>query len=184
MPVTSAPARVHARMTVSEIISLYPQVKDILTEYGLHCFGCAFNALETLEEGCKGHGFDDSDVENLVTDLNDAIAALPPRPQLLTLTETAARAIGEIAKAEGKLGQGLAVISEGNGGFCMEFRDSTQADELVFSNVAVPDICIYATTMTLSHIGGSTIDFRDGRFKLDLGAATSDCACGGNCSCK
>ncbi len=180
----TVPARVHAGMTVSEIISLYPQVKDILAEYGLHCFGCAFNALETLEEGCKGHGFDDSDIENLVTDVNDAIAALPPREQILTLTEAAAKAIGDIAKTENRLGQGLAVISEGNGGFCMEFRETKLADERTFSNAAVPEVCIYASEMTLSHIGGSTIDFRDGRFKLDLeAAATSGCACGGSCSC-
>lgn len=170
-------------MTVSQIISLYPQTKDILSEYGLHCFGCAFNALESLEEGCRGHGFSVMDIDNLVGDLNDFISTQPAKPQELTVTESAARSILDIAQKEAKLGDVLVVIAEPNGGFCMEFRKEPATDEKIFSHVNVPDIRIVASPDTLNHIGGSTIDFREGRFKLDV-PDVAGCACGGKCNCK
>jgi len=31
---------------------------EILMKHGLHCIGCMFASVETLEQGCKGHGID------------------------------------------------------------------------------------------------------------------------------
>ena len=36
-------------------------------EYGMHCFGCPFSQMESLEDGCAAHG---SDVNELVEKLN------------------------------------------------------------------------------------------------------------------
>ncbi len=61
-----ASTAIHADMAVSEIIALCPSAVDILTEYGLHCFNCSFNSLESLREGCLGHGMTEEDVANIV----------------------------------------------------------------------------------------------------------------------
>ena len=57
-------------MGISEIISRWPQLAEIFNEYGLHCTGCIFSTVDTVESGCRAHGFDDEDIDNLLKDLN------------------------------------------------------------------------------------------------------------------
>ncbi len=171
--------------SISDIVTLCPPAKHVLSEYGLHCTGCAGSTYETLEQGCYGHGFSDEDIEALVEDLNDALKEMPARPQTITLTLPAAKAIGDIADSEGKTGEGLVVTVDGTGGFCMEFRAEPEGDEKIFFHPDAPEIRLFASAMTLQRIGGATIDFRNERFKLDLpeDAQATACACGGNCDC-
>ncbi len=172
-------------MRVLDIITLCPESESILAEYGLHCFHCSANAEETLADGCAVHGFDEEEIAELVDDINQLIRDLPPRPEVLTVTKPAAEAIRGIADAEGRLGQGLAVIADGRGGFCLEFQDSASDDDKTFAHADVPDVRLFASSLSLKRIGGSIIDFRDGKFKLDMPeeAASKACACGGKCGC-
>ncbi len=186
IPAKSVQAGIVKTMCVADIVALCPESKDILAEYGLHCFGCEQNAFETLEDGCLGHGFEPDEIDELVSDLNSLIREMPERPASLTLTAPAARAIRDVAKSEKKTGEGLAVIVDGHGGFCMEFRPEPQAGEQTFRNQEEPDVRIFASVLTLKRIGGATIDFRDGRFKLDLPAgdrSDAACGCGDKCDC-
>ena len=72
--------------------------------------------------------------------------------------------------------------------FCMELQEKAASDEQTFTHADVADIAIFASPMTLAGIGGATIDFREGRFKLDLpeDALAKGCACkeGGVCGCE
>ncbi len=181
----SAPASAISKtMLIADIVALCPEAKDVLAEYGLHCIGCAGNAFETLREGCAGHGFSDEEIDELVDDLNTMIDELPDKPKTLTVTLAAAHAIKGVAEQEKRTGEGLAVIVDGQGGFCMEFRKEPTNDEQTFFHREAPDVRIFASTLTLKRIGGSTIDFRDGRFKLDLSEQEAACGCGGECGCK
>ncbi len=172
-------------MLVREIVTLCPQAADIMAEYGMHCFSCALGGSETLEEGGRIHGFEDEVIDALLEDINEALVNAPARPQTLTVTQSAAQGIRTIAEGEKKIGQGLAVIVDESGGFCMEFRPEAEKGDLIFFNEAEPDVKIFASTLTLSRIGGATIDMADGRFKLDLPESKSGC-CGGSgedCGC-
>ncbi len=175
---------VHKNMTVGAIVEQFPQASEILAQYGLHCFGCSANTLETLEEGCTGHGFDERDIENLVDDINTMIASTPPRPQTLTITQPASEQIKNIAESQGKAGQGLSVLADEHGGFFMEFRDDPELGDKQFTGEKSPDVRVFASVLTLQRIGGSIIDFREGRFKLDLESPVVACGCGGKCDCK
>lgn len=181
---STASAHVHKGMTVSDILIRHPQATEIMAEYGLHCFGCSANDMETLEEGCLGHGFEPIDIENLVTDINEMIENMPAKPQTLIITEEAAKQIGKIASAEGKANEGLSVLADEHGGFFMEFRKDAEHGDKTFQNEKVPDVKIFASMLTLQRIGGSTIDFREDRFKLDVEEVGGGCACGGKCACK
>ncbi len=174
---------VHKGMTVGVIVEQYPQASEILAQYGLHCFGCSANTLETLEEGCTGHGFDERDIENLVEDINTMIETMPPRPQTLTITQPASEQIKKIATDQGKSGQGLSVLADEHGGFFMEFRDEPELGDKTFLGESTPDVRVFASILTLQRIGGSVIDFREGRFKLDLESSDMACRCGGKCDC-
>lgn len=173
-------------MRVSEIVALVPESEPLLAEYGLSCFSCSANAYETLEEGCASHGFADEDINDLTADLNILLSQRPERPQTLTLTKDAAAKLKAILTEQGTLAQGLTVGLDENGGFCMESGEMPHGAK-TFENDEVPDMRIHASSLTLKRIGGATIDFREGRFKLDLpeDAAKKSCACkdGGECAC-
>lgn len=172
-------------MRVLEILALLPDAEKLLAEYGLHCFHCSQNATETLLDGCKSHGFSDEDIGDLVTDLNEMLSVQPARPQVIALTKEGAMALQNIMEAEGKLDQGLQVGLDESEGFCMEFQSVPASDDKTFCNDDMPSVRIFASPLALSRIGGATIDYRDGRFKLDMpeDATTLSCGCGGVCAC-
>ena len=44
---------------------------EILTDIGLHCIGCFASQFETLEQGCKGHGMSDNEIDELIKKLSE-----------------------------------------------------------------------------------------------------------------
>lgn len=177
---------IHKNMPVSEIIALLPEAGNLLAQYGLHCFSCSQNALETLEQGCNSHGFPEEAIMDLVTDLNELLSNRPARPQNLTLTKEAALMLKEILTNDGKMGYVLSVGVDEGGGFCMDVLQSPEKDDLTFTHSDITDVRLAASSLTLSRIGGATVDFRDGRFKLDLpeDLQAPKCGCsGGRCGC-
>jgi hybrid cluster-associated redox disulfide protein len=58
--------------TIDEIIQLMPEAGEILYAHGLGCAGCAHGVSESLHDGILGHGFDESDIEYILRDLNEA----------------------------------------------------------------------------------------------------------------
>lgn len=176
-------ATINQDMTVREIMTLVPAAADIMIEYGLHCFSCSVGGVETLAEGCQMHGFDAETVEALVEDINSALGQAPKRPQELVITADAARGIKEIADAEKKEDQILVVTLDEQGGFCLEFQQKPLLGDKEFTNTQVPDVRIFASVLTLSRIGGSTIDIREGRFKLDVPDEGGGCCNGSEDPC-
>jgi hybrid cluster-associated redox disulfide protein len=172
--------QIHRQMPIQEIVTMIPEAKSVLAEYGLHCFSCAGSEFENLDDGCKGHGFSDEEITELVDDLNVMFDEMPSRPEILTLTADAARAIQKVARDEGEKECGLEVIADATGGFCMEFRSGAagKPDEKTFENDEVPGVRLFASALTLKRIGGAKIDFREGRFKLDLPEDAQKIACG------
>lgn len=43
---------------IGEILTINPNIKDVLLGFGLHCLGCPMSQMETLEEACMVHGVD------------------------------------------------------------------------------------------------------------------------------
>lgn len=170
-------------MPIVELTTLIPQSKAILAEYGLHCFDCQFGAQETLAQGCRSHGMTDEDIDDLVTDLSDALREQPLRPATLTITPAAATALMQIARQEHRAHEGLSVSIDAHGGFCLEFRPEPLADEQTFGESSEPELRVFASALTLQRIGGATIDFRSGTFKLDLPEDAKRCCQGSDAGC-
>ncbi len=57
-------------MTFADILHQYPEVEDVVLTSGLHCLGCSGAAFESVEVGCKMHGFSDTQVKKLVEEMN------------------------------------------------------------------------------------------------------------------
>lgn len=172
-------------MRVSDVITLLPECEKLLAEYGMHCAGCMYNGLDTLEEGCQMHGFSDADVEQLLVELNEMLKDRPERPHTITVTKEAAVALRGIIKEQGKSSAVLEVGVDERGGFSMDVLDEAPAGSNIFKHREVSEVSVAASDLTLSRIGGATIDYRENRFKLDLPEdQKSGCACGGECDCK
>lgn len=60
-------------MTLSEIITEFPETVEVMLKNGLHCVGCHVAAYETLEQGAKAHGMSDKDLEKMLEDMNDIV---------------------------------------------------------------------------------------------------------------
>lgn len=178
-------------MIVQEILTLCPDAYGIMAEYGLHCSSCSIGGMESLGDGCAMHGFDDETIDALIDDLNESIVDQPVRPAHIEVSAEAAEALSSVAKQEKMDSCCLAVVMDGHGGFCMEFRDDVNKGDLEFAHENHPSVRVSASPEVLWRIGGAKIDHRDGRFKLDLPEdSTRSCACGkdgccgeGECGC-
>lgn len=61
-------------MNLGEVVFKYPQVAEVLIDYGLHCVGCFANAFDTIEMGAKLHGMTDEEIDEMVARVNEVIA--------------------------------------------------------------------------------------------------------------
>ncbi len=54
-------------MTIAQVLKADPETANILSRFGMHCFGCPGAVGESLEEAAFVHGFS---VEELLEALN------------------------------------------------------------------------------------------------------------------
>ena len=64
-------ATVDKTMSIGQVLEIDRTTAPIMMEYGMHCMGCPFSQMESLEMGCAAHG---TDADELVTRLNDYLA--------------------------------------------------------------------------------------------------------------
>lgn len=53
-----------------DILESKPEAVEILFNAGMHCVGCPMSSQESLEDGCKAHGMNDEDIDELIEKLN------------------------------------------------------------------------------------------------------------------
>ena len=60
--------KVTKETTIGEILKNFSNAKDILTGFGMHCFGCPMSQMETIEEAAAVHGVD---IDLMVEKINE-----------------------------------------------------------------------------------------------------------------
>ena len=60
-------------MAIGEAVQAYPVTAAVMMKYGLHCIGCHVAAWESIEDGARGHGLTEDQIDNMVDDMNQAI---------------------------------------------------------------------------------------------------------------
>lgn len=67
-------SKISKEMMIKEIFLMFPEkaeeLAEALSEYGVRCACCCASAWESLEEGLKSHGMNDSEIEKIVVNLN------------------------------------------------------------------------------------------------------------------
>ncbi|MDY4187374.1 MAG: DUF1858 domain-containing protein [Candidatus Borkfalkiaceae bacterium] len=53
---------------ISDVVNINPDSVQILQNYGMHCLGCAFAHMETVEQAVSAHG---AELDELLEKLNN-----------------------------------------------------------------------------------------------------------------
>ena len=64
-------ATIDKTMSIGQVLEIDRTTAPIMMEYGMHCMGCPFSQMESLEQGCAAHG---TDADELVKRLNEFLA--------------------------------------------------------------------------------------------------------------
>lgn len=62
--------RISRNTKLSEVLKINKNAAEILFNKGLACIGCPMAMEETLEQGCKAHGMNDKEIEDLLKKIN------------------------------------------------------------------------------------------------------------------
>ena len=171
-------------MTIGDVVAKYPAVIEPLQAAGVHCVGCHVSYHATLEQGFKGHGMSDEEVDIVITRLNAAVeeGKLDEGKEFI-ITKKAAEKLKEVLKENNKEGSGLRVeiIPGGCSGFQygLELDDNTTDLDLVFEE---KDVKIIVSKDNMQFLKGAKLDYVDslqgGGFKISNPNAHSSCGCG------
>ncbi len=143
---------------IGDVLKEHPNVAVIMIEQGLHCVGCSAKASETIESGCKVHGFSDEDISELVDKINSFIKRQESLPEKITLTDSAAKKLKGLL-AEEKQGSGLriSVVPGGCSGLVYQMSiDDSPDGNTVFE---VKGVKIFIDKQSLQIIKGSEVDY-------------------------
>lgn len=61
---------INKEMTIIDVLDKKPEALEVLMDFGLGCFSCAFSGMETLEQGALGHGMSEAMVEKMIEEIN------------------------------------------------------------------------------------------------------------------
>jgi|TARA_Y100000031_G_C8189991_1_gene370915 iron-sulfur cluster assembly protein len=175
---------------IGDIVEKYPETIEPLMEMGVHCVGCHVSPFESLEDGFKGHGMTDDQINDAVKKLNEVIEnssnkssekKIDPSKATLNVTDKAAEKIKSFLDQEKKQGLRISVVPGGCSGFKygMELDDKAKEDDIVIEEKGIK---IFMDKSSMEKLDGSKIDFVDSvqgsGFKIDNPAASSTCGCG------
>ena len=171
-------------MTIGDVVAKHPAVIEPLQSAGVHCVCCHVSYHETLEQGFKGHGMSDEEVDMVISKLNLAIeeSKLDEGKEFI-ITNKAAEKLKEVLKENNKESSGLRVeiIPGGCSGFQygLELDDNTTDLDLIFKEKGVK---IIVSKENMQFLKGAKIDYVDslqgGGFKISNPNAHDSCVCG------
>lgn len=67
------PYKINKNDLLSDVFEKCPRAMEILAEHGLYCIGCIAMQFETVEQGAKAHGMEDSQIEKMIEEINSKL---------------------------------------------------------------------------------------------------------------
>jgi hybrid cluster-associated redox disulfide protein len=121
--------------SLGDIVSNYPEVAPVLTQFGLHCIGCQVSAYESLEQGCLAHGMKNKQIDELVIKMSEKISEFEKMPRVVFTDD----AVLELAKrVNGK--KYVRVIHSFMGEFDFEATNEKLENDVVFDVYAKGEV--------------------------------------------
>ena len=179
---------------IGDVVTQYPEVVETLLGFGVHCVGCHVSEYETLEDGFRGHGMSDEQIDEAVKQLNsvleqqegqenDSADGFDMDKAQFNITEKAAGKLKEIMKHLDKDGYGLRiqVVAGGCSGhsYNLSPENSKSAKDRVLEKNGAK---FYIDKESLKALDNGGIDYietlNDAGFKIENPNATKSCHCG------
>ena len=117
---------------IGEVMERSPEVAPLLMQAGMHCIGCHVSAYESIEDGCKGHGMNAKQIDELVRAANKLVDSFDNLPQV----KFSDKAVAELAKRATKEKKGFVRIVPVFGEYDFEATDDRNAEDVVVRAVA------------------------------------------------
>jgi len=167
-------------MTISDVIEKYPSTIETLLMTGVHCIGCHVSYFETLEQGMRGHGMTDEEINEVINEMNN----VANNEKLINnddfkITEKAVNKIKDVIKDD--KGLRIEVIPGGCAGYMYNITTEDKInneDKVINEN----DIKIIIDEKSFELLKGSKLDYVDSLqgagFKIHNPNAKSTCGCG------
>lgn len=178
---SDADTPVSRKMLLTEVAAKYPRAADVMTRYGLHCFGCHVSQYETIEQGAAGHGMTEEEIDRMMSEVNGHVQT---QTGGLDFTDKAVAKVRELLAAEGKdpsFGLRIQIVPGGCSGYSYDFSfdNETHEDDVSMDKDGLK---VFVDRQSLSLIGGSLVDYIDGLhgsgFKVSNPQAKQSCGCG------
>lgn len=58
---------------IGDIVEHYPEAIDTLLSYGVHCLGCHVSPYESIGDGFRGHGMEETEIMEAIGKLNEVV---------------------------------------------------------------------------------------------------------------
>ncbi|MBI4162611.1 MAG: iron-sulfur cluster assembly accessory protein [Candidatus Aenigmarchaeota archaeon] len=176
-------------MIIAEVVAEYPEAADIFESFGLHCVGCSANTSDTVEAGALSHGMEDSQIEEMMSELNSKLSNVhhEARPENehteLILTEKAISKLKDLMTAQGNgfIGVRVSAVPGGCSGYMygMDFEKEQKEGDTVQE---FPGLKVFTDSKSIKMLGGMTVDYVDALtgsgFKFINPNARGGCGCG------
>lgn len=184
-------------MIIADVAAKYPASVQVMLSHGLHCIGCHANTEDTIEAGALSHGIPPQEIDAMVTEINEALAAEPSRThpdfnanfskENVIITERAAKKVVSMMEAEQASGKAfrVQVVPGGCSGmsYHFDFDDKETADDIISVQHGLK---VFVDKNSLGFVGGATIDYvetlKESGFKISNPKAKSSCGCGSSFS--
>jgi hybrid cluster-associated redox disulfide protein len=62
--------KITKNMNIAEAIDINENVAHVFFEQGIGCVGCMMAHAESIEDGLKGHGLSDEEIDNIIKQIN------------------------------------------------------------------------------------------------------------------
>ncbi|PIN74172.1 hypothetical protein COV20_00980 [Candidatus Woesearchaeota archaeon CG10_big_fil_rev_8_21_14_0_10_45_16] len=166
---------------IGDIVEQHPELIETLLSFGVHCVGCHVSPYESLEDGFRGHGFTEEEIDEAVKKLNEQCAPSQSGNPELTITPAAADKIKLFCASHGKKALRLSVHAGGCSGlkYGFELADEQTADDIVIEK---EDAKVFLSKNAAEKLNGAVIDYSDGLtdagFKITNPNAKATCGCG------
>ena len=165
-------------MTIGDVIKEYPETIEIMLSYGLHCVGCSVQYWESIEGGCKTHGFEDEKIDKMVKEMNKVLVVDKGE---FTVSDKAITKLNEMAQKQDKSPVlRINVVSGGCSGFQyhFDFDEIKDNDE----KMDIGGITFVMNKDSKEMLKGSKMEYIDtlneSGFRISNPNATESCACG------
>ena len=171
-------------MSMGEIVRQYPAAIPVMLNHGLHCVGCNVSYDETLEQGAMGHGMEEAEFAQLITEIKQVIEESQVHGnEVLNVTPQAVAKMKQLLADHKKTGYGvrIQVVPGGCSGFSYDFDFENKARE--GDKIAEFDgVKVYVDPKSLQMMEGAKVDYVDSfqgaGFKVVNPQAHGGCGCG------